>query len=170
MKNHYPNNFHKNHHTNITRINIFVAINQINKYKAKTYNQCMYTLIIIKKSYNDIKTFCSSHKYKKKFCLLEIRMINLSFNELKLLAQYRNISDYENKPKDDLIKAISKPKPKLGIKKNKLKEIKKDFYNIRHTFSQKEVDKYREVFCNIKNYRNLSESEIEEIRKKFNEL
>ena len=39
-------------------------------------------------------------------------MINLSFNELKLIAQYRNISEYENKFKEDFIKALSKPKPK----------------------------------------------------------
>ena len=45
----YTNNFHKNLHTNpqtnitITRINIFVVINQINKHKAKIYDQCSYT-------------------------------------------------------------------------------------------------------------------------------
>ena len=37
-------------------------------------------------------------------------MINLSFDELKLIAQSRNISDYENKSKEDLIKALSEPK------------------------------------------------------------
>ena len=37
-------------------------------------------------------------------------MINLSLNELKLIAQYRNISDYGNKLKEDLIKALSKPR------------------------------------------------------------
>ena len=52
-------------------------------------------------------------------------MTNLSFNELKLIAQYRNISDYENKSKEDLIKALSKPK--LGINKNKVEAIRKDF-------------------------------------------
>ena len=57
-------------------------------------------------------------------------MINLSFDELRLIAQIRNISDYENKSKEDLIKALSKPKPKLGINKNKLEEIRKDFYNL----------------------------------------
>ena len=31
-------------------------------------------------------------------------MINLSFDKLKLIAQVRNISDYENKSKEDLIK------------------------------------------------------------------
>ena len=48
-------------------------------------------------------------------------MINLSFDELRLIAQIRNISNYENKSKEDLIKALSKPKPKLGMKKNKPK-------------------------------------------------
>ena len=38
-------------------------------------------------------------------------MINLSLNQLKLIAQIRNISDYENKFKEDLIKALSEPKP-----------------------------------------------------------
>ena len=61
-------------------------------------------------------------------------MINLSWNELKLIAQYRNISDYENKSKEDLIKAFSKPKPKLGINKKKLEEIRKYFYKWRQVF------------------------------------
>ena len=39
-------------------------------------------------------------------------MINLSFDELRLISQIRNISDYENKSKEDLIKALSEPKPK----------------------------------------------------------
>ena len=37
--------------------------------------------------------------YKTIFCLVNIRMINLSFDELRLIAQIRNISDYENKSK-----------------------------------------------------------------------
>ena len=45
--------FFKNHlkklQTNIiTRINTSITINQINKHKAKIYNQCMYTQTIIK--------------------------------------------------------------------------------------------------------------------------
>ena len=39
-------------------------------------------------------------------------MINLSLDEVRLRAQIRNISDYENKSKEDLIKALSKTKPK----------------------------------------------------------
>ena len=78
-------------------------------------------------------------------------MINLSFNELKLIAQYRNISNYENKSKEDLIKALSQPKPKLVINKKKLEEDRKDFYNLRYKFSKKYADKYRKVIYNIKN-------------------
>ena len=97
-------------------------------------------------------------------------MINLSFNEVKLIAQYRNISDYGSKSKEDFIKALREKKPKLGINKKKLKESKKDFYNLRHKFSKEEVDKYRKVFYDIKNYRRLSGQEIEETRKNFNKL
>ena len=38
-------------------------------------------------------------------------MVNLSFDKLRLITQIRNISDYENKSKEDLIKALSEPKP-----------------------------------------------------------
>ena len=97
-------------------------------------------------------------------------MIDLSFNELKLIAQYRNISNDENKSKEDLIKALSRPKPKLVINKKKLEEDRKDFYNLRYKFSKKDADKYRKVIYDIKNHWYFSELEIEETRKKFNEL
>ena len=42
-------------------------------------------------------------------------MINISLDELKLVAKNRNIRDYENKSKKDLIKALSKPKPKMIV-------------------------------------------------------
>ena len=84
-------------------------INQINKHKAKIYNHCTYTKIIMKNvllfQYIIIFLF-----------LLNIRMINLSLNQLKLIAQIRNISDYENKFKEDLIKALSEPKPETTKK------------------------------------------------------
>ena len=112
-------------------------------------------------------------------------MINLSLDELRLIAQIRNISDYENKSKEDLIKALSEPKPetpnpetpkpkpkpepKLEIKvdKRKLKKLRKDFDELRHKFSKKEIDRYRKAFCVIKNYRHLSISEIQKASKNF---
>ena len=49
---------------------------------------------------------------------LSIRMMNLSLDEQRLIAQARNISDYENKSKEDFIKVLSetKPKPKIETK------------------------------------------------------
>ena len=89
--------------------------------------------------------------------------LNLSLNELRLIAEHRNISDYENKSAKDLIKALRGSKPKLGINKNKLKEIK-DFYNLRHKFSKTKQLSIENFFYDIKNYRHLSEIEIEEIK------
>ena len=68
-------------------------------------------------------------------------MINLSLDELKLVAKNRNIKDYENKSKKDLIKVLSELKPKRKIDKKKLEEIRKIFYELRHKFSKKEIDK-----------------------------
>ena len=57
---------------------------------------------------------------------------HLSLDELKLIAGSRNIWDYENKSKKDLIKALRELKSKIGINKRKLEEIRKDFNELRH--------------------------------------
>ena len=75
--------------------------------------------------------------------------LNLSLNELRLIVKHRNISNYENKSAKDLIKALRGSQPKLGIKKDKLKEIKEDFYNFRHEFPKEDADKYRKHFYDI---------------------
>ena len=106
-------------------------------------------------------------------------MINLSLDELRLIAQVRNISDYENKSKEDLIKALSEPKPEtpkpepkpeIRVNKRKLKKLRKDFDELRHKFSKEEINEYRKAFYIAKNYKHLSESEIENINKNFNKL
>ena len=56
--------------------------------------------------------------------------LNLSLNGLRLIAEHRNISDYEAKSAKDSIKALRGSIQRFGIKKNKLKEIKEDFYNL----------------------------------------
>ena len=82
--------------------------------------------------------------------------LNLSLNEWRLIAEHRNTSDYENKSTKDLVKALRELKPKLKIKKNKLKEIKEDFHNLRYKFSKKQADKYRKLFYDTKNYSHFS--------------
>ena len=51
-------------------------------------------------------------------------VINLSLNELRLIAEHRNISYYENKSEKDLITVLRGPRSRLGIKKNNLEGIK----------------------------------------------
>ena len=117
-------------------------------------------------------------------------MINLSFDELRLIAQLRNISSYENKSKEDLIKALSEPKsespkpeirkpeipkpeiprPETRVNKKKLKKLRKDFDELRHKFSKKEIDRYRKAFYVAKNKKYLSESEIKKTNKNLKKL
>ena len=88
--------------------------------------------------------------------------MNLSLGEPRLIVQARNISDYENKSKEDLIKVLSetkpKPEPKIEIKpkpepepepkietkvnRKKLKKLRKDFDELRHKFSKTETNEY----------------------------
>ena len=108
------------------------------------------------------------------FVLSNIKMINLSLDELRLVAQIRNISNYENKSKKDLIKALSepqpKPEPKPKIMNKKFEEIWKDFNEFRHRFSKKEIDRYRKAFYDIKDYKHLSISEIKKASKNLTKL
>ena len=127
-------------------------------------------------------------------------MINVTFDELRLIAQIRNISDYENKSKEDLIKALSetkpqktkpektkpetpkpektspgkikleKTKPEIRVNKKKPKILGKDFDELRHTFSRKEIDRYRKAFYVAKKKKYLSKSEIKKTNKRFNKL
>ena len=69
--------------------------------------------------------------------------MNLSLNELKLIAKTRNIKDYKNKSENDLIKILSEPKPKINLSKKKIKEIKKDFSELRYKFSKSKINEFR---------------------------
>ena len=77
-------------------------------------------------------------------------MIDLSLNELKLIAKIRSIKDYENKSEDDLIKTLREPKPKINLSKKKIKEIKKDFSELRYGFSKSKINEFRRSLYNIK--------------------
>ena len=73
-----------------------------------------------------------------------------------------------------MIKALSepkpKPKPKITINKKKLEEIRKYFDELRHKSSTKKIDKYRKAFYDIKNCKQLSISEIKEVKKNLTKL
>ena len=63
-------------------------------------------------------------------------MLKLTLNELKLVAKSRDIKEYENKSKDDLIKILSEPKTKTSLSKKKIRDIRKDFNKSRYKFSK----------------------------------
>ena len=63
-------------------------------------------------------------------------MLNLSLNELKLVAKSRGIKDFENKSEDDLIKILNEPKTKTSLSKKKIIDIRKDFNKSRYKFSK----------------------------------
>ena len=82
-------------------------------------------------------------------------IINLSLNELNLITKSRNIKDYKNKFENDLIKIPSEPKLKINLSKKKIKEIKKDFSELRYGFSISKINEFRRNFYNIKNVKNF---------------
>ena len=77
----------------------------------------------------------------------------------------RSVKDYKNKSEEDLIKLLSKPKPKTSISKKKIKEIKNDFSELRHRFSISKINNFRKSSYEIKNQINLSAPEMRETEK-----
>ena len=60
---------------------------------------------------------------KNLFGLL-IKVINLSLEELKIIAKFRKVKDEKYKPKDELMEILSEPEPKISTEK-----IKKNLMN-----------------------------------------
>ena len=96
-------------------------------------------------------------------------MINLSLNELKLLAKYRGIKYYENKSEDSLIKMLNET-TKRSLSKKKIEDIRKDFNKSRHIFSKSKIKQIRKSLYDIKNPKNLSKSKIKETVKNILEF
>ena len=63
-----------------------------------------------------------------------------------------------------------KPRPEIRVNKKKLKKLRKDFDELRHKFSKKEIKEYRKAFYNIKNYKYFSISSIKEAGKNVKQL
>ena len=77
-------------------------------------------------------------------------MINVSLDELKLIAKSRDFKDYKEKSEENLIKILSEPKLKISLSKKKIKEIEKDLSELRRMFSKSKTNKFRRTLYNIK--------------------
>ena len=80
-------------------------------------------------------------------------MVRLSLHELKLVAKSKGIKDYKNKSEDELIKLLSKPKPKINFSKQRI-ENRRKFNELRCRFSKSKIKQIR---------RNLHEKENENL-------
>ena len=72
-------------------------------------------------------------------------------------------------PKSEKTKS-EKTKLEIRVNKRKFKKLRKDFDELRHKFSKKEIDRYWKAFYVAKNKKYLSESEIKKTNKSFTKL
>ena len=89
-------------------------INKINNKSRQRYELYTFLKKLLEKFYyyqNFLQLYDKHIKYTK--------MINVSLDDLKLVAKNRDIKDCENKSKEDLIKILSEPKPKIKFNKTK---------------------------------------------------
>ena len=96
--------------------------------------------------------------------------MNLSLYELRQIAKSRNISNYENKSKEDLKKAIieTKPKPKLKseTKPKPKPELKPETKPKQTSIPKPKPETKSEPKLKIR----INKRRLEEIRKDLNEL
>ena len=81
-------------------------------------------------------------------------MLNLSLNELKLVAKSRGIKSYKSMPKESLLSAPSESElveSKTSFDDERLKKITKDFNVLRNRFSKVQIKEIRRNLYNIKN-------------------
>ena len=105
-----------------------------------------------------------------------MRMINLSFDELRLIAQVRNISDYEIKSKEELTTVLSEPKlksPKPETSKSetpKLKtlKIKPKIISSKLKIAKSKIPKIPKLKPRPKI--RVSKKKLKKLRKDFDEL
>ena len=96
-------------------------------------------------------------------------MINLSFDELRLIEKVKNISGYESKSKEDLIKTLSEPKPEIPKPEIPKTEIPKpETPKLNLNFLKKKYIGIKKAFYDV--YENLSLSKIKRASKSLNKF
>ena len=86
-------------------------------------------------------------------------MVNLSLNELKLVAKNRGIKGYENMSKERLLSALGESElveSENNFDNEKLKKIRKDLNEIRDRFSKPQINEIRINLYDIKKPKNIS--------------
>ena len=89
-------------------------------------------------------------------------MLNLSLNELKLVAKSRGIKGYKSMSKERL--SVPSESELVESEKNfddeRLKKIRKDFNELRHRFLKLKIREIRKNLYEIESKKDLSKSKI----------
>ena len=83
-------------------------------------------------------------------------MLNLSLNELKLVAKRRGIKGYKNMSKERLLSALSELVESNSFDDERLKKIRKGFNELRDRFPKPQIKEIRKNLYDIKYPKNLS--------------
>ena len=109
-------------------------------------------------------------------------MLELSLNEMKLVAKGRCIKGYKIMSKERLFSTLSKSglvesknsfnderskKVRKDFNNERLKKIREDFNEIRDRFSKPQIKEIRRNLCDIRNLKNLSTHKKRNWRKYF---
>ena len=98
-------------------------------------------------------------------------MVNLSLNELKLVANSRGIKGYKSKSEERSLSALSKlVESKNSFYDGRLRNIRKDFNELRDRFSKPRIKEITKNPYDIKNLKNVLTQKIKEIEKNLFEL
>ena len=100
-------------------------------------------------------------------------MLNLSLNELKLIAKGRGIKGYKSMSKERLLSALNESKSvksENDFDDERLKTIREKFNKSRDKFLKPKIKEIRRNLYEIKNKKNLSQSKIKKIEKNSLEL
>ena len=96
-------------------------------------------------------------------------MLNLSLDELKLVAKSKDIKGYKSISKERLLSALSElesVESKNSFDDKGLKKIREDFNELRDRISKPQINKIRKNLYGIKNPKSLSKQKIQEIEGK----
>ena len=96
-------------------------------------------------------------------------MLNLSLNKSKQIAKMRRIKGYKNMSKERLLNALDESESAKSLDNAKIEKIKEDFNKLRDRFLKPKIKEIRKNLYEIKN-KNISESELKQIKKIFFEL
>ena len=105
-----------------------------------------------------------------------LKDLGLSSEELKAIAEIRDIKGYKSMPKGGLLSAIlhqnqkKDKKPKTSFSKAKIEKIRKEFNESRYKFSKLKIKEIRKNLYEIENEKNPSKSKIKEIERNLTEL